>query len=211
MPRVKDFRPASRNANKHTARGMSELQKSVQSNGWIGAMTTAADGEMIAGSARIETAAQVFGVDAEPIVVETDGRRPIIVKRTDIATADDPRAQALALSDNRVAELDLSWDVEVLAGFDAETLDGLWTADELSDLGQQWADVLGKDDLVDKNDRSGSSPWDRVDASGKVRCIIGDLEFGVLQASYDKWLQKMQADGIPREAAEKWFNQQSQL
>ena len=53
MPRVKDFRPASRNANKHTARGMSELQRSVQSNGWIGAMTTAADGEMIAGSARI--------------------------------------------------------------------------------------------------------------------------------------------------------------
>ena len=140
MPRVKDFRPASRNANKHTARGMSELQKSVQSNGWIGAMTTAADGEMIAGSARIETAAQVFGVDAEPIVVETDGRRPIIVKRTDIATADDPRAQALALSDNRVAELDLSWDVEVLAGLDAETLGNLWTPEELSDLGQQWAD-----------------------------------------------------------------------
>jgi site-specific DNA-methyltransferase (adenine-specific) len=34
----------------------------------------------------------------------------------------------------------LTWDVEVLAGLDAATLDGLWTADELSDLGQQWAD-----------------------------------------------------------------------
>ena len=36
--------------------------------------------------------------------------------------------------------LTLTWDVEVLAGLDADVLDGLWTADELSDLGQQWAD-----------------------------------------------------------------------
>jgi hypothetical protein len=137
---VKDFRPASRNANKHTARGMGELQKSVQTDGWIGAMTTAADGEMIAGSARIETVAQVFGTDAEPIVVETDGTRPVVVVRKDIPTADDKRAQRLALADNRVHEIDMSWDVEVLAGFDADVLDGLWTGEELSDLGQQWAD-----------------------------------------------------------------------
>lgn len=147
MAKVADFRPATKNANKHSARGLGALQKSVQSDGWIGAMTTAADGEMIAGSARIETAAQVFGVDAEPIVIESDGTRPIIVKRTDIPQADDPRAVRLALADNRVQELDLTWDVEVLAGLDADVLDGLWTADELSDLGQQWADEQrGKQD-----------------------------------------------------------------
>lgn len=138
--RVKDFRPASRNANKHTARGMGELQKSIQSDGWIGAMTTAADGEMIAGSARIETVAQVFGTDAEPIIVETDGTRPVVVVRKDIPSADDKRAQRLALADNRVHEIDMSWDVEVLAGFDADVLGELWTPEELSDLGQQWAD-----------------------------------------------------------------------
>lgn len=138
--RVKDFRPASRNANKHTARGMGELQKSIQTDGWIGAMTTAADGEMIAGSARIETVAQVFGTDAEPIIVETDGTRPVLVVRTDIPNAEDKRAQRLALADNRVHEIDMSWDVEVLAGFDADVLGELWTPEELSDLGQQWAD-----------------------------------------------------------------------
>ena len=68
----------------------------------------------------------------------------------------------------------------MLAGLDADVLDGLWTADELSDLGQQWAGDLGKDDLVDKGDGA-EQPVDRVDASGKVRCIIGDLEFGVLR------------------------------
>jgi hypothetical protein len=138
--KLNKFRPATRNANKHTARGIGALEKSIQSDGWIGAMTTAADGEMIAGSARIETAAQVFGVEAEPIVIESDGSRPIVVVRTDIPKADDPRAQRLALADNRVQELDLAWDVEVLAGLDAADLEGLWTSQELSDLGQQWAD-----------------------------------------------------------------------
>jgi len=138
--KVKDFRPARKNANKHTARGMGALQKSIQSDGWIGAMTTAADGEMIAGSARIETVAQVFGTDAEPIIVESDGTRPIVVVRKDIPNADDKRAQRLALADNRVHEIDLTWDAEVLAGFDADVLGDLWTPEELSDLGQQWAD-----------------------------------------------------------------------
>ena len=204
--RVKDFRPASRNANKHTARGMGALQRSIQSDGWIGAMTTAADGEMIAGSARIETVAQVFGTDAEPIVVETDGTRPVLVVRTDIPNADDIRAQRLALADNRVHEIDMSWDVEVLAGFDADVIGELWTPEELSDLGQQWADVLGKDDLIDKGDRAGSSPWDRVDASDKVRCLIGDIEFGVSKADYRLWVEYIQTDGVPRETAEQWFS-----
>lgn len=205
--RVKDFRPARVNANKHTARGMGALQKSIQSDGWIGAMTTAADGEMIAGSARIETVAQVWGTDAEPIVVESDGTRPVLVVRTDIPNADDKRAQRLALADNRVQEMDLTWDVEVLAGFGADVLGELWTPDELSDLGQQWADVLGKDDLVDKDDRAGSSPWDRVEASDKVRCLIGDIEFGVAKDVYQSWLEHIQTDGIPREVAEQWFSQ----
>ena len=146
--KVRDFRPATRNANKHSARGLGALTTSVQSDGWIGAMTTAADGEMIAGSARIETVAQVFGVDAEPIVIESDGSRPIIVKRTDIPKADDPRAVRLALADNRVAELDLTWDVEVLASMDAATLDGLWTAEELRIAGRSgrtdaWDSAMG--------------------------------------------------------------------
>jgi hypothetical protein len=134
MARVKDFRPATRNANKHTARGLGALQTSIQTDGWIGAMTTAADGEMIAGSARIETVAQVWGVDAEPIVVQSDGSRPIVVMRTDIPNAQDKRAQRLALADNRVAELDLSFDVAVLADMAADVLGDLWTAEELSSL-----------------------------------------------------------------------------
>lgn len=118
---------------------MGALQQSIQTDGWIGAMTTAADGEVIAGSARIETVAQVFGTDAEPIVIESDGTRPVVVVRKDIPNAADKRAQRLALADNRVHEIDLAWDVEVLAGMDADVLGELWTGDELSALGDAWA------------------------------------------------------------------------
>lgn len=41
MTKVADFRPATKNANKHSARGMGALQKSVQTDGWIGAMPRA--------------------------------------------------------------------------------------------------------------------------------------------------------------------------
>jgi len=139
MGRIKDFRPASRNANRHRARGLGALQRSIEMDGWIGAMTVAADGEMIAGSARIETVATVFGMDAEPIVVTTDGTRPVVVIREDIPNAEDRRAQRLALADNRIHELDLDFDVDVLVGFAPDDLAELWTPEELSDLGQAWA------------------------------------------------------------------------
>jgi hypothetical protein len=175
VSKVADFKPATKNANKHSARGLGALAASIQGDGWIGAMTTAADGEMIAGSARLETSAQVFGVDAEPIIIESDGTRPIIVKRTDIPDAADKRAVRLALADNRVQELDLSWDVEVLAGLDAATLDGLWTADELSDLGQQWAEGYG-DTSTDRAKQGVGSTWGQVNGTDNVAVRIGEIE-----------------------------------
>ena len=140
MAKIKDFKTALVNSNKHTQRGLSALDKSIRTDGWIGAMTTAADGEMIAGSARLERVADVFGVEVEPLVIETNGQQPIVIVRKDIPNAADPRAQRLAVADNRIAQLDLSYDVEVLAGLSAEVLEGLFEPEELSALGQQWAD-----------------------------------------------------------------------
>ena len=139
MPQIADFRPAQRNANKHTARGLGAIDKSIRTDGYGDPMLAAADGEMISGSARLETVAKVFGVDAEPIIVHSDGTRPVIHVRDDIPNAADKRAVRLALAANRAAELDLAWDVEVLAGLDADVLDGLWDASELSALGDAWA------------------------------------------------------------------------
>ncbi len=131
------YRPATRNANRHTQRGLAALERSIREDGYVAPITVAADGEAIDGSARLETVADIL--PGEPLVVHHDGKRPVIMVRDDIENAHTPRAQRLALASNRVGQIDLEWDVELLAQMPAETLEGLWTAEELSDLGQQWA------------------------------------------------------------------------
>lgn len=125
-------RTQRRNLNRHTERGMAQLDRSVQADGWIGAITVAADGESFDGSARIEVAKDALD---DAIVVRSDGRRPIVHIREDIPTADDPRAVRLGIAANRVAELNLEWDDELLASLAGEMdLSGLWDADEMAAL-----------------------------------------------------------------------------
>lgn len=120
---LSNFRKQARNANKHTKRGLDLLDKSIRENGWIGAMTAAADGEIFDGSARLETVATAL--PADPIVVETDGKRPVIIKRTDIKKASDPKAVRLALEANRIAQVDLNWDVDVLGEIQQRSEDSM--------------------------------------------------------------------------------------
>jgi hypothetical protein len=127
------FRPARRNANRHSQRGLGMLTRAMQRGGYVAPMTATADGEIIDGSARLEVSEDVFD-GVEPLVVDHDGTRPVIMRRTDIPNADDPRAVAIALEANRIAEADLVWDPEVLAEIAAEgevDLSQLWTAAEL--------------------------------------------------------------------------------
>jgi hypothetical protein len=113
---------------------MGRLEESIRTDGYLTPMTAAADGEVFDGSARLETVADVLA-EAEPIVVESDGTRPIIHVRTDIPSADDPRARRLALAANRVAELNLEWDAEVLAELrDEGAADALFYPHELAAL-----------------------------------------------------------------------------
>lgn len=129
------------NANKHTARGMAQLERSIQADGWIGALTVAADGETFDGSARVDVIGSA-GFD-EALIVESDGSRPVIVKRTDIPSADDPRAVRLGLAANRVAQLNLDYDLDVLAGLAADVdLAGLWTDDEMTELLSSAGDIV---------------------------------------------------------------------
>ncbi|HEU5090508.1 MAG TPA: hypothetical protein VFT99_23800, partial [Roseiflexaceae bacterium] len=129
----------------HTERGMRALDDSISRDGWIGAVTVAADGETFDGSARVETTA-ANGMLDDAIVVETDGRKPIIVKRTDIPTATDPRAVRLGLAANRVAQLNLEWEPGVLADLAQEIDVGpLWTPNEWREAAMEAPDVEFKE------------------------------------------------------------------
>ena len=58
------------------------------------------------------------------------------MQRDDLDLATDPRAKALAIADNRVGELDLEWDVEMLKQLQADGLDlsAFWTPEEFAAL-----------------------------------------------------------------------------
>lgn len=129
-------RPQRKNANRHTPRGMGLLEASIQRDGWIGAITVAADGETFDGSARVEVTG-ANGMLDDAIVVETDGSKPVVVVRRDIPSADDPRAKRLGIAANRVGQLNLEWEPGVLAELrdDPEVaLGALFTPDEMVDV-----------------------------------------------------------------------------
>jgi DNA modification methylase len=111
---LSNFKVQRVNANRHTQKGLRELENSIQRDGWIGAQTAAADQEIFDGSARLEVAEDKFD-GVEPIIVESDGTRPVIVVRTDIPNADHPKAKRLAIGANAIAKIDLDFDPEILA------------------------------------------------------------------------------------------------
>ena len=133
--KLSDFQTQKININRHNPRGMGLLDHVMGKDGWISAITVANDGETFAGSARLETAIDRFGDDAEPIVIDSDGTRPIIVRRIDIANADDPRAVRLGIADNRIHDVNAAYDAEILASIaDEIDISDMFFDDELQKL-----------------------------------------------------------------------------
>lgn len=131
--RLEDFVIDNRNANKHSPRGMSALETSLRTYGAARSIVVDRNNKVIAGNATLETAVDI-GLEGA-IVVPTDGKQLVVVQRTDI-DLDSPAGRGLAVSDNRVAELDLSWDADVLKELASEGVDlaALWNDDELAAL-----------------------------------------------------------------------------
>lgn len=99
-----------KNFNKHSEYGMGLLEKSVESVGVIESITVSSDDKIISGNARHEVMGRKFeGI--EPIVIETDGTRPIIVKRTDIAS-NTKQFHTAAILANTVSKHNIKLDVD---------------------------------------------------------------------------------------------------
>lgn len=120
IQKLSAFRPQRRNVNLGRPHGLAALDKSIRQDGYSAPMVAAADGEIFAGSKRLERAADVFGPDVRPIVIHSDGTRPIVHVRDDIPTADDPRAVRLGYADNAIAAADWNPDGELLAALAVE-------------------------------------------------------------------------------------------
>ena len=128
-----DLIPDPQNTNRGTARGREALARSLREYGAGRAVLIDRDGRIIAGNKTVEQA-NALGLRLR--VVKTDGTDLIAVQRDDLDLRTDPRAQALAIADNRVSELDLEWDVETLQQLQADGLDlsAFWSETEFAAL-----------------------------------------------------------------------------
>jgi hypothetical protein len=106
--KITDFAFDDKNFNKHTDDGMALLQKSIEKVGVIDAITVSSDDKVISGNARKEKITAVMS-DVEPIVVETNGRIPVVIMSTDIASGTKEFHEAALLA-NTTAKRNIELD-----------------------------------------------------------------------------------------------------
>ena len=110
--KLTDFSVDENNFNRHTEAGMELLENSIKKVGVIESITVSADDKIISGNARQEKIGVVLGEDVEPIVVETDGRKPVILKRTDIQSGTKQFTEAALLANTTAKKnISLDWDL----------------------------------------------------------------------------------------------------
>lgn len=115
---LSDLIPDDRNANRDTERGRGVIEQSLRKYGTGRSILIDKNGRIIADNKTIENAGAARLKDV--LVVQSDGTKLIVVQRTDLDLKHDKAAKELAIADNRAAELNLSWDPEVLAELGAE-------------------------------------------------------------------------------------------
>jgi hypothetical protein len=129
-----DLTPDDRNANAGTERGRAMVEESLRRYGAGRSILVDRNGHIIAGNTTHEAAIDIGLTEA--VVVQTDGRKLVVVQRTDL-DIDSPAGRALAVADNRTSEVGVSWDREVLAALAADEavdLSALFSPVELADL-----------------------------------------------------------------------------
>lgn len=106
-----DILPDNLNANRGTDRGRAALRDSIESCGFLEAGTIDVNNRLIGGNKRT-SAAKELGLGA-PIVIDIDGTRPIYLRRNNI-DLDTPEGRKAALALNRVAQLNIDLDPEII-------------------------------------------------------------------------------------------------
>lgn len=133
---LSDFKPDPENLNLHTQRGQAMVTQSQQKWGYARPAFAASDGTVLGGNlSTMEVAADIGLGEGKVFVVETDGKIPIIHRRTDIESGSD-EAVLLAAEDNRSSEISITWSAEGLLAKQEDGVDfsGLFYENEFDDL-----------------------------------------------------------------------------
>lgn len=108
---ISDLIPDDKNFNRHSERGSSFVKKSIEKFGLGRSILLDKNNKIIAGNLTTEEAGQLGIGDVE--IIESDGRRIIAVKRTDI-DLDTPQGREMALADNRSAVVSIDLDTALI-------------------------------------------------------------------------------------------------
>ena len=161
---VTDLREDPENARRHGERNRAAVRAILERFGQQLPLIVGSDNVVRIGNERLSVMRELGW--AEVAVVTFDG--PL------------EELRALALADNRLAELDASWDLDALAAEmhaleDQVDLDGLgWSDDELHALLADGADTDGDDDVPAPQDGPAVSQLGEVYELGPHRLACGD-------------------------------------
>lgn len=163
--RLTDLKQDPRNANKGTLRGNKAVKDSLTRYGAGRSILLDKHGTIIAGNKTAANAAAAGIEDVE--IIQTDGTKIIAVQRIDLDLSADAKAKALAIADNRAAELGLEWNPEALGQL-ADNLDLLpfFTDAELKS-------IVGDDSESDTDDEVIQPPADPITVPGDL-WLLGD-------------------------------------
>ena len=180
--KISELLPDEHNANQGTERGGALLEKSLAQYGAGRSILIDKNNRIIAGNKTHGKAGEI-GLD-EVIVIETDGKQLVAVKRTDL-DIEDEAGRMLAYADNQVSAVDLAFDPEVMqldlsAGL---PIDDFFYASELFALG-----VLEVEPL-NRKQRKRSLPLDAIytlNGSDATCCLAvrAGLQYGVQSGSH---------------------------
>jgi len=152
---ISELKQDPENARRHNPRNVGQIERSISTDGFGRSGLLAEDLTIAAGNATAD--ASVSAGMEEVIIVDSDGTRPVYVRRTDLKSG-SPEFRRLALSDNRAAEL-ADWNPDILQSFmdDGFDLEQFWFPDELARVleglpdGDEWGNAF---DLLPDGDKS---------------------------------------------------------
>lgn len=170
MSNISDLRFDDKNMNAHTAKGMGLLEKSLQQFGAGRSILIDKNNRIIGGNGVVEAAGNIGLEDVQ--IVESDGKKIIAVKRTDI-DLDSKEGRELAMADNAVAAEDLSWNngniEEVSEQF------GIDPGDWISDWDAQAEQEVEEGEAPEVNESEpAKSELGKVYQLGEHRLMCGD-------------------------------------
>lgn len=131
---ITDLQHHAQNANRHTERGREMLATSLKKYGAGRSILLDRNGVIIAGNLTAEYAAECGITNVR--VIKTKGDELVAVMRMDLDVTTDRTAKELALADNRVAQVSIDLDPEVLQVLESEgvNLDQFFSTEELDAL-----------------------------------------------------------------------------